>query len=1830
MNKSKTIKPFSFGALLVLALVLGSVPEVYGQAYGTMYGAVYPNGNINSGNPAHPFGEYLKLPNGIIAQPEGVSNSDMNAMWQKYYSLYVGSVVEYTGETVSGIPLIANFALNNGGNNHHALTESMGYSMLIAASFADKNLFDGLWMYVKTHMIMQNNPCDGFVAYLPAWETSMTSPFGITGCDSAGDGDEDIAMALLMACKQWPSTGIINYCGEAQTMIQAMLDIGTVPASSPAQPWYRDVDMWNYYTSGDTFNVNGISNSVYVDYWAPGYYRCWGSTYSGVSYPNRGTTGADWTNVANNTANALVIADAAAGNHGFNSDNLGMTGATGTTPPTGFSYSGPTASAEGMRGPLRYVEDVVFNGNNTLANFIQNTNTSFKTGGATSNINLANRVWNITQGWNTNGTFSGLVGQWTMGTLAAVATGSGDQTWVNQAYRLASTYQLAQQGAGTPYAPTSLIYYNNDFDMLGLLINTGNFPWPCDNQWNQAVMKVSMDVDRTFGCPGQTMNYTLVYKNVGAATATGVVLKDTLPPNASYVTSSPAGTNGGSVVTWNIGNVAPNTPATVTIQLQISNSATSGQTVINQVEADPSNGVTGVATAYPENTSPTYRMNYVDVVNCALQIVKSVNKPVVNPGDTVTYTLNYANNSTERLGRTRPQVFVWYTSQSAQSPANPAASNFFETDYMVLNESYEDINLKNYRVSYFLNDASAGVNACGSTGNNFAPQTIYDTSGGYTYQNLPMVPGTGYNQKIVMQWGGNVPNMASTLLMDRYLIQQWNGWGGQVQTQVHWFRTGNRNDTTDWSYSTVTASPCAAYGSQPNLGYAPIKTDLTDPGGYADPCHQAGTNAVTNLLVEEYDGSTWRVVAGNAPYYGRDVNAQLSDTLNSNLTFGGFVGAPCDAVTAFNSGTNTATWTWPDLKATESGTVTYWAIVKSNAATCSTIPNQATLDDLNGLEKTATSNSVPVSVACTPVPTPTATQGEIVKTANPTSVTSGSNITYTLVYTNQNPGLFNGNFGSGSMSGWVTAAGSMALSNWGVAGGYLSLNSYGNSGVVNQGAYGTNGTLNFTMYQPAYQPSGAILRQNGNSFYYVWINGNTYPNPAQIALLYTTNGGSSFTTVGGAGGVGSFVAPNNGTSGTTGPINVQVTMNGSNFTIQVSTNGGPYNTVVSQTDATIAGPGYAGVYATSSGTQYSVFTLTTDWNTQVVITDTVPTGETFVSATNGGVNIPPVVWNVGNLAPGASVTETLVAKVTAGNGTVIPNTASMSSPSHPLETSLVANVTVGGVAATNTYTYTPSPSPTNSPTRTPTLTPTYSPTNSPTLTPSATLTVTSTMTRTNTPTLTSTVTPSSTASPTQTLAFTATSTFTPSPTTTPTATSTRTSTATSSMTPTATLTATPTSTPTLSSTPTITSTWTTSPTGTQPATNTYTVTLSPTVTSTFTLSPTRTWTATSTSTPTATWTSTASWTQTWTPSPTASFTPTQTYTWTQTPLFTYTRTYTPTLTATPQFSFTWTSTVTSTRTPTVTVTSTPTSPTVLVSQPTGAQSGQSVLSGSSAVTQTQFTLTAPTGLPVTFTKVVLTDTGTGNPSGIGAVRILRNGVVVASGTFTGVQATLSLNEVLNGSGPVTYVVEVDYTASATGTYQIGVTANTDFTGVNRNNGQPAIFTGAPVIGSVVVVSPPTPTSTRTPTPTPTSTWTWTPTFTSTRTASPTPSATETASPTPTYTLIWTWTPSLTPTATNTPASFLFFVDKNLFHPPQEPVSIHVGVNAYPGEYSLRIYNTAGELVRHLDEKSLTQPFAYAYAWDGTNDQHEMCSSGVYIIYLIEPFQRRIAKVMLVH
>ncbi len=145
-----------------------------------------------------------------------------------------------------------------------------------------------------------------------------------------------------------------------------------------------------------------------------------------------------------------------------------------------------------------------------------------------------------------------------------------------------------------------------------------------------------------------------------------------------------------------------------------------------------------------------------------------------------------------------------------------------------------------------------------------------------------------------------------------------------------------------------------------------------------------------------------------------------------------------------------------------------------------------------------------------------------------------------------------------------------------------------------------------------------------------------------------------------------------------------------------------------------------------------------------------------------------------------------------------------------------------------------------------------------------------------------------------------------------------------------------------------------------------------------------------------------------------------------------------------------------------------------------------------------------------------------------------------------------------------------------------------------------------------------------------------PTNTPTITATPTNTATPTATGTPTF----TGTPTRTPTVTSTPtATFtatplpvdIFTADKNVFSPSRDKF-LHVTVqyNQYPGPYHLTIYNTAGENIYNLDPRgSVNGPVSQVYAWDGKNKSSEQCASGVYILYLVEPFDRKVKRFILV-
>ena len=67
---------------------------------------------------------------------------------------------------------------------------------------------------------------------------------------------------------------------------------------------------------------------------------------------------------------------------------------------------------------------------------------------------------------------------------------------------------------------------------------------------------------------GNQVTYTLTASNTGDAPLTGVTITETIPTGMSYVSSSPAGTESGSTVTWDIGDLAVGATSSVTVTLE--------------------------------------------------------------------------------------------------------------------------------------------------------------------------------------------------------------------------------------------------------------------------------------------------------------------------------------------------------------------------------------------------------------------------------------------------------------------------------------------------------------------------------------------------------------------------------------------------------------------------------------------------------------------------------------------------------------------------------------------------------------------------------------------------------------------------------------------------------------------------------------------------------------------------------------------------------------------------------------------------------------------------------------------------------------------------------------------------------------------------------------------------------------------------------------------------------------------------------------------------------------------------------------------------------------
>lgn len=95
---------------------------------------------------------------------------------------------------------------------------------------------------------------------------------------------------------------------------------------------------------------------------------------------------------------------------------------------------------------------------------------------------------------------------------------------------------------------------------------------------------------------------------------------------------------------------------------------------------------------------------------------------------------------------------------------------------------------------------------------------------------------------------------------------------------------------------------------------------------------------------------------------------------------------------------------------------------------------------------------------------------------------------------------------------------------------------------------------------------------------------------------------------------------------------------------------------------------------------------------------------------------------------------------------------------------------------------------------------------------------------------------------------------------------------------------------------------------------------------------------------------------------------------------------------------------------------------------------------------------------------------------------------------------------------------------------------------------------------------------------------------------------------------------------------VFQVCKNVFNIPKDIyVCIVIGTNEYPGEMTLRIYNSAGEHIKTLYDQVLSAPLSPTVInWDGKNKFGAEVASGIYVVYLQKPFGRAVARLVVLH
>jgi uncharacterized repeat protein (TIGR01451 family) len=159
----------------------------------------------------------------------------------------------------------------------------------------------------------------------------------------------------------------------------------------------------------------------------------------------------------------------------------------------------------------------------------------------------------------------------------------------------------------------------------------------------QVQLTLTKQVDKQSAPVGETLTYTLTFANNGPQTFTQLVIADPIPQGATFQSANNGGQLVGNEVRWQLPPVGPGANGAVSFTVRINANAPEGAVIQNRGQLSSPE----ISETILSNTVATT----VTAAQIALTLNKQVDRATAQPGETLTYTLTYANNGSQTFDR---------------------------------------------------------------------------------------------------------------------------------------------------------------------------------------------------------------------------------------------------------------------------------------------------------------------------------------------------------------------------------------------------------------------------------------------------------------------------------------------------------------------------------------------------------------------------------------------------------------------------------------------------------------------------------------------------------------------------------------------------------------------------------------------------------------------------------------------------------------------------------------------------------------------------------------------------------------------------------------------------------------------------------------------------------------------------------------------------------------------------------------------------------------------------------------------------------------------------